>query len=101
MSMLQAHLARVAPRPARALLMRPESAWQALTAQMLSEAHLADLYRRRSGRCHPRLGNGTLMSAAFALHTAPEPPASDARYLCAMGHVIVAVIEWRQRLAAE
>ncbi len=81
---------------ARVLLSCPEKDWPLLMARMLEEAHHADCYRKAQGRIHPRLGNGTLMSAAFAMGAAPEPPASDLRYLRALGHVIAAVLDWHE-----
>lgn len=81
---------------ARVLLARPDEEWPALMARMLDEVHQADCYRKALGRVHPRLGNGTLMSTAFTLGAAPEPPVSDLHYLRALGHVIAAVLDWRQ-----
>lgn len=40
---------------------RPE-----LARQMLMEAHAAHHYMRRTGRSHPRWGNGSLMARALA-----------------------------------
>ncbi|TVS01352.1 MAG: hypothetical protein EA407_11885 [Rhodobacteraceae bacterium] len=79
---------------ARVLISRPEEDWPLLMARMLEDAHHADCYRKAQVHLHPRLGNGTLMSAAFALGVPPEPPASDLRYLHALGHVIAAVLDW-------
>ncbi|MCC5957033.1 MAG: hypothetical protein JJU07_13120 [Natronohydrobacter sp.] len=82
---------------ARVLLARPEVDWPALMARMLTKAHHADRYRKALGRYHPRLGNGTLMGAAFGMGVAPEPLPSDSRYLAAIGAVIEAVLDWRAR----
>ncbi len=80
---------------ARVLLVRPAADWPHVMAQMLDEAHCADRYRKSFGRHHPRLGNGTLMSAALARKPVPEPPASDPRYLATLAASIEAVLSWR------
>ncbi|WP_071797115.1 hypothetical protein [Natronohydrobacter thiooxidans] len=82
---------------ARVLIARPEPEWPALMARLLEDAHHADRYRKAQGRHHPRLGNGTLMSAAFGIGVAPEPLPSDSRYLAAIRAVIEAVLDWRLR----
>ena len=82
---------------ARVLLSSDEQEWPRLMAQMLSDAHHADCYRKALGRHHPRLGNGTLMSAAFGMGAAPEPAPSDSRYLAAIRAVIEAVLDWQLR----
>ena len=83
---------------ARVLIARADCDWPALMAQMLADAHHADRYRKALGRHHPRLGNGTLMSAAFSMAPAPEPLPSDSRYLAAIRAAIEAVLDWRLRL---
>ncbi len=80
---------------ARVLLGHPRAEWARLMAVMLSEAHCADRYRRVFARAHPQLGNGTLMSVALARAPAPEPPASDTRYLVALAAATEAVLDWR------
>lgn len=82
---------------ARVLLALPEADWPHVMAEMLDAAHRADCVRKALGRSHPRLGNGTLMSAAFARGPAPEPPLSDSRYLAALCAVIRATLDWRAR----
>lgn len=82
---------------ARVLFARSESDWPAVCARLLEDAHHADRYRKALGRHHPRLGNGTLMSAAFGMGAAPEPLPSDSRYLAAIRAVIEAVLDWRLR----
>lgn len=80
---------------ARVLLNRPESAWPATMNALLHAADCADRYRKRMGRVHPVLGNGTLMAAALACDPAAEPFAGDLPYLHAMAAVIAAVLERR------
>ncbi len=84
---------------ARVLLGLPETGWPRLMREMLDEAHCADRYRKAFARHHPRLGNGTLMSAAFARSPVPEPPAADPRYLAAIAASIEAVLRWRMERA--
>lgn len=80
---------------ARVLLARPKHQWRAVMQQMLYEAHCADCCRKRFGRAHPRLGNGTLMSVALARGPVAGPVASDEAYLGALAAVIAAVLDWR------
>lgn len=79
----------------RVLLAHPKRDWPLLMAQMLYEAHVADCYRKRFGRAHPRLGTGSLMSVALARGPAPVPVAADSVSLVATGAVIAAVLVWR------
>ena len=82
---------------ARALLCQPSECWPILMQSFLTEAHIADCYRKRWGRAHPRLGNGTLMSVALARCPVAEPVASDQVYLAALAAVIAGVLDWKTR----
>lgn len=77
---------------ARAALARPAPERAAAIAALIAEAELADRYRRRLGRLHPCLGNGTLMAAALARGAVPEPAPGDPAYLRAMAQVIEALL---------
>ncbi len=79
---------------ARVLLTRPEAERAGLMRWMLVEAHAADCYRRRHGRVHPGLGNGTLMAAALARGGGTAPAAGERALLCAMAEVIDGVLDW-------
>jgi hypothetical protein len=47
------------------LAQEPPLLRQALARQLLGEAHAAHHYMRRTGRPHPRWGNGSLMARAL------------------------------------
>lgn len=82
---------------ARALLAVPEHARATLMRQLLAEASDADDYRKKKGRVHPQLGNGTLMERALACPLAELPGPGDTAYLAALAQVIEAVLDWRCR----
>ncbi|SUZ32538.1 hypothetical protein ROE7235_02299 [Roseibaca ekhonensis] len=77
---------------AQVLLQWPDDAWPEVAAALLDEAARADRFRRRHGLAHPRLGNGTVTSAALARGSAPAPAAGDRRFLSALAAVIAAVL---------
>ncbi|MGD9917900.1 MAG: hypothetical protein AB7U46_07760 [Paenirhodobacter sp.] len=81
---------------ARAVRGLPVARRPELLARMLEEAHVADRYRKRLGRAHPRWGNGSLMARAMAEPLAPEGW-PDAEALEALAQVIAAVRLWRAR----
>ena len=64
---------------------------------MLENADVADRYRKRLGRPHPRLGNGSLMSAARHGGDLHESFLSDLEYLRSVDVVIQMLIKWRIR----
>ncbi|SDY08242.1 hypothetical protein [Citreimonas salinaria] len=77
---------------ARVLLTVPPQCRHALAARMIHEAACADAYRLLTGRAHPKLGNGTLMSAALAHGPAPEPMLDNRDYLSCLGLMIDALL---------
>jgi hypothetical protein len=64
---------------------------------MQAAADLADRYRRRLRRPHPRYGGGSLMAASAAWPKAPEPWPGDAEYLRCLAVVIAALLARRDR----
>lgn len=80
---------------ARALLMVPDAAREALCRRMIEEADFADRYARRMGRPHRDWGNGTLMAAARARPLADEPPLVEERYCRCLETVFRLLLEWR------
>ena len=62
----------------------------------LSEAHAADLYRKRLGRVHPRWGNGSLMGRVMCEPRLPDGPIGG-EYLQALEQLIGALGRWRAR----
>jgi hypothetical protein len=51
---------------ARVLMCVPSAQQANVIRQLLSDAHVADKYRKRLRRMHPQFGTGSLMSAAQA-----------------------------------
>lgn len=64
------------------------AARQARVRSILTEARIADKYRKRMGKPHPHFGNGTLMSAATGFAIAPRPSRCDRDYLACLAIVI-------------
>lgn len=83
-----------------ALLARPDAERPVLMQRMLSEAAIADLYRKRLGRPHPIWGNGSLMAAARRRVRAAEPFLDDRDYCACLAMVFEALIDWRAERAA-
>lgn len=79
---------------AQVLLQWRDDAWPRVAAALLDEAARADRFRRGHGVAHPRLGNGTVTSAALGRGSAlaPTPAAGDRRFLAALAAVIAAVL---------
>ena len=77
------------------LMARPQADWPALVRTMLAEADCAARHRRDFGHCHPRLGNGSLMSSALAHAPRAQPSPADTTYLQAMAVVIAVVLQGR------
>lgn len=65
---------------ARALYAVEPGRRAALCRRMIGAAELADRYRERHGRLHPRWGNGSLMAAARRFPLVDEPGFDDAEY---------------------
>lgn len=59
--------------------------------RMIAEAVTASDWRRRTGRVHPRWGDGSLMSAALRRPAANEPPLSDPAWCRLMAYVYLAL----------
>ena len=77
---------------ARAVLMHPVADRNRAARALVRDAHLADCYRQRHGRAHPRLGPGTLMAVALAQHPAMPAAIADRAYLLALRAVLDAVL---------
>lgn len=65
---------------ARALYAVEPGRRAALCRRMLGAAEVADRYRTRHGRLHPRWGNGSLMAVARRHPMADEPGFDDPEY---------------------
>ena len=77
---------------ARAVLMHPVADRDRVARALVRDAHLADRYRQRFGRAHPRLGPGTLMAVALARQPKMPPAIADRAYLLALRAVLDAVL---------
>ena len=69
---------------ARVLATLPASARPELIAQLCTQAKVADLYRKISGKAHPQFGTGTLMSAASKHALAPRNALCDRDFLASL-----------------
>lgn len=67
----------------------------ALMAALLAAAHSADKLRKRTGRAHPRWGDGTLAAAAAALPLALPPRRYDRAATAALAAVLAGLAAWR------
>lgn len=76
---------------ARVLLRHPRERWPWVLHRMLTEAAMAHAWRRRTGRAHPRWGDGSLMAAALRRPSANEPPLSDPAWCRLMAYVYLAL----------
>lgn len=64
---------------------------------LLDAADLADRYRKRLGRVHPQLGDGSLMAAILAGGApAARTLRCDGAYCRALGTALAALDEWRR-----
>jgi hypothetical protein len=80
----------------RALIPLPPEIRAAEAARLVTAADTADRWRKRLGRAHPRLGDGTLMAAA--LLTGPGTPVRwcDDGYCAALATLLQALAARRQ-----
>ncbi|QBF32262.1 hypothetical protein [Thalassococcus sp. S3] len=78
---------------ARVLLGTPEAQRRWMCRQMIGEAVLAERHRLRTGRMHPRWGNGSLMAAARRRVLADEPTFDDPDYCGCVETVLQCLIE--------
>lgn len=76
---------------ARVLHCHPRERWQWILHRMLAEAASADQRRRKTGRMHPRWGDGSLMAAALRRQADPEPPLSDPAWCRLVAYVYIAL----------
>ncbi|MFT5001409.1 MAG: hypothetical protein ACI861_002490 [Paracoccaceae bacterium] len=82
---------------ARALLAVDEAKRCRLMQRLISEASLADVYRRHRGRAHPMWGDGSLEVAASSHDLMPEPYLDEVDYCQCMCVVFEALIQWSKR----
>lgn len=82
----------------RALMTKPQADWPVVARDMIHAAHIADLFRKRTGRSHPDGGTGSLFVQA-ALIGQCDAAFVDAAYVMAMEAVLCALANWRKRLS--
>ena len=85
---------------ARALMTKPQPDWPQLARGMIEAAHLADLFRKRTGWPHPDGGTGSLFVQA-ALIGQRNVAFADPGYVLAMQTVLRALTDWRARMNAD
>ncbi|MBA3910606.1 MAG: hypothetical protein C0524_12140 [Rhodobacter sp.] len=69
---------------ARTLMLVEQGLRKRAAERILSEVDVAALHHRKFGRCHPRLGDGSLMGRCHQLSPRPEPMGSDPDFLVAL-----------------
>ncbi len=82
---------------ARALMPVSPVLRAAVCDALISEAHMADRYRKKMRRAHPRLGPGTLSGAAQARRMAAEPHHGDRLFATCAALVYARLHRWRLR----
>ena len=80
---------------ARAALTVPPGKRVALVYALCEQAHIADRFRKRTGRATPGLGDGTLTAAATQNALAPIPRRYDAVWCSALADVLEGFAAWR------
>ena len=76
---------------ARVLLRHSRRRWAWVLHRMLAEAASASAWRLRTGRAHPRWGDGSLTAAALRRPCASEPPLSDPSWCRIVAFVYLAL----------
>ncbi len=77
---------------ARTLLTVPEAEWPVMAARILHDVRLAAVHLQTTGRPHPLLGDGSLMSYCLRLDPSPEP-FCDPRVLRSLQAAARAILE--------
>lgn len=77
---------------ARTLLAVPEAIRADMIKEVLSQAQVADKYRKRTGRSHAQFGNGSLSAACQHRIKSRRPDRCDPNYLECLEIVIQALI---------
>ena len=80
----------------RALLAQPRETWQAAAAQLIDDAHTADLCRKRLGQAHPNGGTGSLYAQA-RLGQRVTTRNCGQHYCAALSVLLQALEAWRNR----
>jgi hypothetical protein len=82
------------------LLPIPEPLRMRAVGALLAEAHLADQFRKRTGRAHSEWGNGSLTSAAVMRRGSVQAGiVSDLEYLAAIRAAVDGLTGWKRQQA--
>ena len=73
---------------ARTLLAVPQRGRRKLVQSLIHNAHVADKYRKKTGRAHPQYGDGSLCAVCQPMTKVAMPDRCDPRYLDSLGIVI-------------
>lgn len=84
----------------RALLAVPRTAWAEMAAELIADAHTADLWRKRFSSAHPNGGTGSLCAQA-SLYPRAGSAQSSALYCSALSTLLHALEAWRNRLHSQ
>ncbi|WP_204114638.1 hypothetical protein [Shimia biformata] len=80
---------------ARYLLPLPDPVRRSACRRLIDHAHAAHHFTRRTGRCHPLWGDGSLISAAMRHGLAAEPSLRDSDYCACLEMVLHEIVRWR------
>lgn len=81
---------------ARYLLPLPHRVRRDACRRLIEQAHAAHGFARRTGRCHPIWGDGSLISAATRTRLAAEPSLRDSDYCTCLEMVLHEIVTWRE-----
>lgn len=84
-------------RCARALMPLPPDARPARMDAVIAAADIADRFRKRTGRMHPALGDGSLGVVAWRAGLAVRPNQCDGLYCACLAVVLHSLARWRSR----
>lgn len=85
---------------ARVLLALPAGLRRNAMLEMIMQANVADVFRKRLKRGHPDWGNGSLMEVAMKRKMLPEPFLDDPVYCRCLMQVFEALLIWRGEQSA-
>lgn len=76
----------------RVLVTFPPDQRATVAVKILDEIELAATHLRHHGRCHPTLGDGSLMARCLGLNPTPAPPTNDSEFLTALIQACIALL---------
>lgn len=81
---------------ARAVMAAPRSEWDRVATELITQAHVADKWRKRTGRARANGASGSLYAQAALCPVVPAPGCGPS-YCAALAHVLRALDRWRAR----